>query len=214
VGVDTEADMTVQSTWAASLVPPQQPSLKKARVSPDPGGASRAELVQNDENAWRPFHVLAPYKDGLMNERATLILLLPTGVASEDTRDVHFEVVEDGQVLMVEIPWPQEMTNPTNMKDLWPPISSSNEQEQEDAVLRTFAIKSKLAEMRPTAKDRLTAVARFELGAFPMSNEKLKLECVSNKHGMRLLVIDLEATKKSDYSKEDAKVLTFRDIMK
>jgi hypothetical protein len=57
-----------------------------------------------------------------------------------------------------------------------------------------------------------TAVARFELEEFPMSNEKMKLECVSNNKGMRLLVIDLEATKRSAYGLEDLKTVAFREL--
>jgi hypothetical protein len=148
---------------------------------------------------WRPLHIYAPYRDGKMNQKGTMLLLLPSGVADEDIRDVHFTVIEDGQVLMVEIPWPETMTNTKTIKYFWEAVTDMNEEDQEDAVLRMFAIKSKLAEMRPSARDNLTAVARFEPGAFPMSNEKIKIECVSNKRGMRLLVIDLEATTKSDY---------------
>jgi hypothetical protein len=51
---------------------------------------------------WRPLHIYAPYLDGKMNQKGAMIILLPTGVADEDTRDVHFTVVEYGQVLLVD----------------------------------------------------------------------------------------------------------------
>jgi hypothetical protein len=193
-------------------IPPSKKKTARRGIDFDPA-ASRSELIKNDENAWHPIYILTNWTDSKMNQRCTMVLLLPTGVAVADTKDVSLAVVEDGHHLVVMLPWPDDMTNPNTLKDILEvDANTMEESEVEDSVLRRFAIKTKLAEMRPTAKDKLMATARFELGEVPMDHEIKKIECVTNKKGMRLLVIDMMAAKKSAYGSEEVQAKTFREL--
>jgi hypothetical protein len=45
-----------------------------------------------------------------------------------------------------------------------------------------------------------------------MDHEIKKIECVTNKKGMRLLVIDMMAAKKSAYGSEELQAKAFREL--
>jgi hypothetical protein len=128
-----------------------------------PSTPSGQEIISNDELAWVPLHWVVKWKDGSSRDHVTIALLLPSGIATEDTDKVDVAVTDDGLVLTVKVPWPELLFTIENLETCW----SSIVQTEKDFILMMAKTQQDLTSLRRDnnlrQKDAIVSIARIPL---------------------------------------------------
>jgi hypothetical protein len=132
--------------------------VKKLPTTP-----SGQEIINNDELSWVPLHWVVRWTDSSSRDHVTIGLLLPTGIATEDTDNVDLAVTDDGMVLTVKIPWPNLLSNIDYLETCWPAVV----QNEKDFILMMAKTKQDLTSMRRAnnlrKRDAIISIARIPL---------------------------------------------------
>ncbi len=162
--------------------------MKKVKNA-DPSGY---ELLSNDEHTFKPLYFCGKWFTDTMTQCCTAVIVLPTGVANENSDSCNLHIADNGWTLVLTVKWP---TMPQDMDQLHA-CFNREEKMKSNFISRSMALERSIASMKERASTCLTSVARIPLD-LQVEDKIESVECVGDKEGTRILYVNMKAPESS-----------------